>query len=165
MEDKKLRELAARLKMLSATAIKSARHDLETRLRNDHIGVSPLSLMVLKMIKKESCTIGELSKKLMMAPASLVPVIDSLANKGFVKRGIDSSDRRRNPLTLTAKGDSLLGKVQSIYKDDIIVKSLSKLGEKKASQLVSLLEDLTSALSGGKNLCDDEPYTCGGIGK
>jgi len=146
MEESRLRETAARLKAISATVMKSARQGMERSLREEGIGVTFLALKVMRAIKAGECTMGALSRMMGIAPASLVPVIDSLEQKGLMKRGSDPEDRRKNPLTLTQKGEAVLNKARSFCKDEMFVKALSKIGERKSAQLVSLLEEFALEL-------------------
>jgi DNA-binding MarR family transcriptional regulator len=153
MANLQYQHLALRVKLLSAIAFKIARQDFEKRLKKESIGISPLALVVMRIIRQEHCTIQYLSKQLMIAPASLVPIIDSLERKGLVKRSSDPKDRRKTPLALTSKGEVLFSRFQSLTKDGLLVKSISKLGDKKSLQLIGLLEELTNILSGDKEIC------------
>jgi len=151
--DDKTSQIAFRVKVLSAVAMKLARQDVEKRLQVERIDISPAALVVLRFIKHDHCTICELGRKMMIAPATLVPVVDSLAEKGLLKRGNDPKDRRRNPLLLTPKGSALLARVPAVAKDDLLVKCIAGMGENKSMQLVRLLEEMVTSLSGDEAIC------------
>jgi DNA-binding MarR family transcriptional regulator len=152
MNNKKYQHLALRLTVLSSLALKLVRHDIVQRLHKEHIKINPHALAVMRIIGSEQCTIATLSKRLMIAPASLVLVIDTLDKKGLVRRDIDPKDRRRNPLSLTHKGEQIISRASAIGSDDIVVKSLSRLGERKSFELLGLLEELVIILSGDKKI-------------
>jgi DNA-binding MarR family transcriptional regulator len=153
MEEKKYSGMAFRMKILSMQIFKLSRHDFEKRLKKEKISISPLAMIVLRMIKYDKCTIQLLSERLMIAPASLVPVIDMLEMKQYVKRSSDPKDRRRNPIIVTAKGEEVVAKMPAVANSDLLMKSLSRMGEKRSAQLISLLEELVTTLSGNKELC------------
>jgi DNA-binding MarR family transcriptional regulator len=152
MATKKSQNLAFRLRVLASIALKLTRQDLEKKLKREHIDISPLAWAAMLAVSRKRCTIGTLSKKFMIAPASLVPVIDALDRMGLMKRGTDPNDRRRNPLSLTHKGEQVLSRVLKVTREDILVRSLSRLGELKSSQLIGLLEELVIILSGDKDI-------------
>lgn len=154
MNKKGYRMMAHRLKVVSAITFRVIRQDIEKSLKDKGINISPLSLAVVRIVAHKQCTMVELSRHMMIAPASLVPVIDSLEKNGFLKRGSDLKDRRRIPLSVTKVGLNLLSRVSSISEDDMLVKTMEKLGEKKSKHLLKLSEELLTTLSGNKSICD-----------
>jgi len=153
MEDKRYQERAFRLKVLSTVMMKLCRHDIEKRISDVGVDINPLALAVLRFIKHEPSTICSISKKMMIAPASLVPVIDTLDNHGLIKKGSDPNDRRKNPLLITQKGADILSKVPMVAKDDLLAKSIIKMGDKKSSQMIKMMEELVTQLSGNDEIC------------
>ena len=153
MEKKTYRALALKLDILSVIIAKRTKRDLEGWLHQERINVGPLSLAVLRLVRHEPSTIQALSKQMMIAPATLVPVIDTLVRKGFVARGADAADRRRNPLSLTSKGVTLLSKTVAKRKDSLLEKSLTTMGEQKTLQLMKLMEELTTLLASDETIC------------
>jgi len=153
MEEYDYKILAYRLRALYSITLRINRHDLENRCRRGNITVSPLSVAVIRLLAHESKTIGELSGQMMLAPASLVPVVDILVKKGLIRRDTDSKDRRRNPLTATTKGVELVSTFKTISSEDILVKNLEKLGINKAKKLVAISDELLSLMAGSTEVC------------
>ncbi|MCX6798493.1 MAG: MarR family transcriptional regulator [Candidatus Diapherotrites archaeon] len=149
---------ALRIKMLSAVIGRAARHDLEKRLEAEKAAINPLGLGVLRALCRNNCTISELSQKLFLASATLVPVIDSLEKDGFITRKSDPKDRRRNPLLLTAKGKEIISKIPFVHKNDSIVTGLSKIGKKKTGKLIQLLGELADNMSEDPKLSEKILY-------
>lgn len=143
---------ALNVKMLAGLLLRLSRQDLEKRLEAAKIRISPLGLGVLSSICKNNCTISELSRKMFIAPATLVPVIDALEKDSLVARKSDSKDRRKNPLALTPKGKAVVSKIPFVDKNDSIVSGLSKIGERKTEELVLLLSELVDLLSNEKGI-------------
>jgi DNA-binding MarR family transcriptional regulator len=84
-------------------------------------------------------------------PATLVPVVDALEDKGLVKRGKDAKDRRRTPLTITETGTAVLDRVPLVDENDVIVNALKELGDQKVQRLLTLLRELATQVSKDKN--------------
>ncbi len=57
---------------------------------------------------KEISTPGELSDKLCVTTARIASILNSLENKGFIKRKIDELDKRKTLVTITSKGKELV---------------------------------------------------------
>jgi DNA-binding MarR family transcriptional regulator len=106
--------------------------------------------VVLGHLRRESTTLSDLSRKLSLAPATLVPVVDALEMKGLVERGRDLSDRRRVPLYLTTAGEATLERLPLVDGDDSLVRSITAMGSARASQLFDLLHELAKRMSGGQ---------------
>lgn len=142
--------LAVQIRVLAAIVNKMAMRDLEQRLEARQAGVSGLQYAVLGHLKRESTTLSDLSRKLSLAPATLVPVVDALEMKGLVERGRDPLDRRRVPLYLTAGGEATLDRLPLVDGDDSLVRSITAMGSVRACQLFDLLHELAKRMSGGQ---------------
>ncbi len=142
--------LAVRIRVLAAVVNKMAMRDLEQRLEARQAGVSGLQYAVLGRLKRQSVTLSDLSRRLSLAPATLVPVIDALEAKGLVERGRDPLDRRRIPLYLTPAGEATLDRLPLVDGDDSLVRSIAAMGDARANQLFDLLHELAKRMSGGQ---------------
>jgi DNA-binding MarR family transcriptional regulator len=142
--------LAVRIRVMAAIVNKMAMRDLEQRLEARQAGVSGLQYAVLRRLRRESSTLSDLSRKLSLAPATLVPVIDALQLKGLLERGRDPLDRRRVPLYLTAAGEATLGRLPLVDNDDSLLCSIKAMGSVRACQLFDLLDELARRMSGGQ---------------
>lgn len=77
--------------------------------------VSPSQFKVLRALS-ESGPMGqhELAALIAVDPRNAVPLIDSLAERGLLDRGVDPADRRRRMLTLTGRGQELAADLASV---------------------------------------------------
>jgi DNA-binding MarR family transcriptional regulator len=150
LNNRKYHELALKVSLLSGMTLKLKKQDFEKRLQKKKIDINPPALIVLRLVRSRMGTISEVSKQMILAPATIVPIIDLLEKKGLVTRGPDASDRRKNILSITSKGLLILDAVPIISNEDLIVKSLLKMGEQKSEQLVARLEELLKNISGGE---------------
>ena len=153
MNEQEFRPLAYRLRASYAITLRINRQDLEKRCRKENITISPLAIAVIRLVLHGPKTIGDLSKQMIIAPASLVPVVDMLVNKGLIRKDTDPKDRRRNPLTATQKGMDIISRFKTISSGDVLVKNLEKLGVNKAKKLASMSEELLSLMSGNDEIC------------
>jgi DNA-binding MarR family transcriptional regulator len=98
---------------LLALAGSQARHLWADMLAQLH--VSPSQFKVLRALG-ESGPLGQhqLADLIAVDPRNVVPLIDSLAERGLLAREVDPADRRRRVLTLTARGQQLAADLASI---------------------------------------------------
>jgi len=152
MSDKGSASLVAEIRFLTGAISKRVSRAFEQRLASQYPGVSGLQYGILRLVRLGDRTISEISGKMMLAPATLVPAVDKLEKEGLLIRGKDPQDRRRNPLRLTDKGLKLLSEVSFVSPDDPLFHAIQAIGEESAQTLDELLQRLLSALSPG-----DEP--------
>lgn len=74
---------------------------------------------------KEMASAGELSNKLNVTTARIASILNSLENKGFIKRKIDEFDKRKTLVVITSKGKELVLST----KDEIINKIVKVIKE------------------------------------
>ena len=146
--------LAMKVRLLSLMVVKLAKADFDRRLQITRTGITPPAVGVLRLVQHGVRTIHDLSNHMMIAPATLVPMVDLLERKSLLKRGKDSHDRRKNPLSLTPQGLTLVRNVPLIAEDDLLMSSLAKLGRVKSRALASSLEELVILVKGDRILCD-----------
>ena len=154
MATQKYLDLAKEIKTLIAVITKYARRDLEKRLADSGVKISFLGFGVLHHLTVREQTIKELSEKMMLAPATLVSVIDHLEAQKLIMRQVDKVDRRRTPLSLTAAGKKIIASAGLDKKLDTIANKLEELGPKKAQDLIDILHQLGAAIV-GKEVLDD----------
>lgn len=133
---------------------KSFIRDLDRRLEASGTGASGPQFGVLRLLSQESATITELSSRLMVAPATLVPVADALERKGLVQRSVDPRDRRRQPLCLTEAGAAVVARIAAVAMADSLEQALAALGPDKTQQLHMLLRELANNLAEDDALLD-----------
>jgi DNA-binding MarR family transcriptional regulator len=133
------------IKHLLMQIFKLSKEDLEERLKQTTLGITPFQFGILHIINCHTTTGSKLAKTMCIEPPTLVPVIDALEQKGLVERKIDLTDRRRIPLLITATGKKILKHLPLIHPADKFVQRLDKLGAKKTEQLFLLLNDLVKS--------------------
>jgi DNA-binding MarR family transcriptional regulator len=153
MIHEQVRSLALELHMLMHFVHKVSRTALEQRLLQHGIELSGLQYGILRFLHHEGDhTISELSRKFVLDPSTLVPVIDTLERKRLVVRGHDPSDRRRNPLSLTDEGVKLIHEVTIVDDDDALVIGIKNMGEEASGQLLELMRLLVRNLPDGEEM-------------
>lgn len=141
--------MTVEIRILTSVLARISHRSIEERFSGAKTDVSGLQYGILRALSHESCTLSDLSKRFMLDPSTLVPVIDTLERKGLVMRGKDPHDRRRNPLALTEDGAQLVGSIPLYHEDDLLYRSLGSLGPDKAYQLRDLLRELITQLPEG----------------
>jgi DNA-binding MarR family transcriptional regulator len=139
---------ALEIRILISIGAKLAVRDLEQRLLAHGLAISALQHGMLRLLKQQHYTSSELSRKMSLTPATLVPAVDALERHGLITRGYDPSDRRRTPLLLTEAGINILARVPAVDDTDILVTSLRSLSADEQWQLLVLLRRLISTMTG-----------------
>jgi DNA-binding MarR family transcriptional regulator len=154
VEDEEFLNVAQEIQVLNAILYKIGRRGLVQRLEQVGVDISAGQYPVLRALAHQEYTLAELSRRLFLDPSTLVPMVDALERKGFVRRVQDPNDRRRTPLTLTKKGAELLAQVPLQAEDSLFVQSLRNLGEERCQQLLDLLADTVWPLLADKEVVD-----------
>jgi DNA-binding MarR family transcriptional regulator len=139
--------MAIELRILLGMGAKLAGRDLEQRLLAHGLPITSLQHGMLRLLKRQSYTISELSRKMTLTPATLVPAVDALERHGLVARGHDPSDRRRTPLQLTQAGADILARIPPVDDTDIVVSSLLALSPEEQRSLLTLLRRLVGSMA------------------
>lgn len=142
------------IRLLTLMVIKTSTRDLDRRLEASGTGISGLQFGVMRLLSQESATISELSGRMLLAPATLVPVVNALERKGFVQRGSDPRDRRRIPLVLTKPGLEIITQMTCSSEPDSLSLGLASLGCEKSRHLQALLYELAHYLVGDDTSVD-----------
>ena len=144
--DTKYLSLTRKIHIYCALITKIAGQDRESRLAEFLPGLTGLDAGVLQILSAQPGSLGSLSEQMMLAPATLVPVIDRLERRGWLRREQDPHDRRRNNLVLTEAGQVTARQVPGVDTQEKLMNGILALGEEKARQLGALLEELLSDL-------------------
>lgn len=135
--------------ILTAIIARDAQQDTEQRLKRFGADLTASQYRLLRQLQQlGSSTIKDLSGIMMVGPATLVPMVDTLERHGFIRRGIDPNDRRRTPLELTESGRQRLDAVPFIHTDDPIARFLRELPEDERQSFLSHLRGLAETLHG-----------------
>jgi DNA-binding MarR family transcriptional regulator len=151
---------AIEIQIYSGLFLKYFNQALEERLNDYGENISGLQHGILRMLKHESLTISDISRRLSLDPSTVVRAVDSLERKLLAQRGTDPNDRRRNPLSITDKGNNLVKEVPVISTEDAPFQALSALGVDSVHQLRDLLREVIGMLPEGKlviSLMEHEP--------
>jgi len=78
-------------------------------------------------------------------------MLNSLEKKGFIRREIDTNDRRRIVVTLTSEGQEVLQKAKE-YFDRQMTMTIEKFGKDNTRQLISLINQLSESIEDIKDV-------------
>ena len=154
MKEAEIYPAAIEIQLYAALLLKFFNQALEERLRQHGEKISSLQHGILRMLQFETLTISEISQRLGLDPSTLVRAVDSLEQKDLARRGSDPNDRRRNPITITEKGNDLVAQVPIIFDQDPAFQALQTLGVEATIQLRDLLCQLVQEFPEGKTVVD-----------
>jgi DNA-binding MarR family transcriptional regulator len=143
---------ATEIRILLRILTKLAHQEFQEHLDACGVGISPPHYGVMRLLKHHPYTIKELSRHMLVEPASLVPVVDELERKTFVRRTTDPNDRRRTPLVLTEQGDQLLTDLPHLPDSSPFLKTLQGMGDAKIHDLLARLRELANGMSDNQEL-------------
>lgn len=94
----------------------------------------------------DKATSGELSEKLNVTTARIAKILNSLENKGYIKRKMDLFDKRKTLVTITDSGKKLAIEA----KDEIInkiIKVVKIIGYEKIDEYVKIALEIKKVLN------------------
>jgi DNA-binding MarR family transcriptional regulator len=144
--------MSVEIRILASILARVAGRSIEERFSAHNADISGMQYGILRTLAHQSYTLSELSRRFVVDPSTLVPVIDALERKGLVTRGRDPADRRRIPLTLTEGGTALIQNMPFVHEDDLLFKILDGMGEEKCRQLLSLLREVVRDMPEGEEM-------------
>jgi len=147
MQDEELFATALEIRILTKIMTQIATRSQEQHLQAHGASCSALQHGIMRQLYHHQYTSSELSRKMYIDPATLVPVVDALERQGYVQRGKDPNDRRRNPLSLTKKGAELLAQVPLFDHTGPLANGLTSLGDEQARELLRLLRELITHMA------------------
>jgi DNA-binding MarR family transcriptional regulator len=159
MEAAEHSRVTTEIRMLLFLIMKTSARQIHQQLAAQDADINGLQFGIIRVLHHRPFTLSELSKRFVLDPSTLVPVVDTLEQKGLVERGRDPNDRRRTPLHLTDKGAAMVHDLSVIAEDNLLANSLNQLGEAKTLQLLELLRELVHAMPDGESiLCDVQEH-------
>ncbi len=150
MDDPELRAAALEIRILAAQLAKLADRDLEERLDRRGRPLTALQYQVLRLLSNGPLTLSEVSRRMILTPTTLVPVVDALERKGLLERGRDPFDRRRLPLSLTRTGEQALADLAGEGTPRLVFGTLKAMGTQKAQALLELLREVVGHAAGSE---------------
>lgn len=150
MADCEFYRLAREVHILCGVITKVAHQAYAQRLSENDLDISVMQYGVLRTLSAHPYTLSELSRKFVVDPSTLVPVIDTLERKGLLERGRDPNDRRRTPLNVTDAGRVIAALDIIAAGEHPLVQALQALGAEQAAQLATLLRAVMRGLPEGE---------------
>jgi DNA-binding MarR family transcriptional regulator len=144
--------MSVEIRILTAVLTRISGRAIEERFSAHNADISGLQYGILRSLSHESSTLSELSRKFMLDPSTLVPVIATLERKGLIARGRDTHDRRRWSISIAPKGAQLLRDVPVVHEDDVLFQCLERMGDEKAAALRELLREVVHGLPDGDEM-------------
>lgn len=145
---------AVEFRMLNAFIGKTAVQALAERFRAQGVSLGHLQFGVLQIVSDEPQGLTDLSRKLGLAPSTLVPTIDSLEERQLVVRQRDTADRRRVLIEVTRAGSDMLDTLLSVHEGDPLHSAITRLGEERTALLLDTLRELIGLLPEGQQMLE-----------
>lgn len=141
-EDGYPKALSARVGFLLAQAHMAARAEADRAL--DEVGLTMKGFAALAtLISDGPMSQQRLSRRIRMDPATMVDVIDSLEESGYIVRRRNPADRREYSLQPTAKGRALYARAEKAIVE-AERQTASKLTATETRTLMDLLERMAA---------------------
>lgn len=150
---------ATEIRILLRILTKLSHQEFQEHLEACGAGISMPHYGVLRLLKYHPYTIKELSKHMLVEPASLVPIVDELERKDFVRRTTDPNDRRRTPLILTEEGNRVLTNLPATPTTSPFMKTLEEMGDERVTEMLTNLRALATGMSENKEMITDLAQT------
>lgn len=93
----------------------------------------------------ESLNNKTIAERMNLSPSRLTRIIDGLVKKGYIRREIDSNDRRNMKVNLSSRGKSLVLQLNKAY-IDIHYEILQDIDPSQHEQLITAMTHLLEAL-------------------
>jgi DNA-binding MarR family transcriptional regulator len=121
--------------------------DWDEYLRAHAVPISGLQYGVLRVLRHGTQSLSDLSKRMLLNPATLVPVVDALVKQAYVRRERDPHDRRRVQLSLTESGAALVQQLTCQPYQDSYHRAWQTLTPAQQAQLLDLLQQIIMQMS------------------
>ncbi len=121
------------------------------RKKQPSLGLKHSEIRILLCLKDISCdmnciaSISEISKRMSVTSPTVTELVKGLSSKGYIERNINSKDKRRINLKLTAKGEQIVEKGTN-YFTTLFAGLIDKLGVENSAILLELLEQVCEYL-------------------
>ena len=115
---------------------------VNTTLINFEKNLSQHHFMILRMLKNSNQVyITEIVDKLSITKSQMTATIDKLIKLGYIKREIDTNDRRKILIQITKQGEQITDKI-IVSLNEKILKNLNKLTDNESETLRKGIEIL-----------------------
>ncbi|MHB8962801.1 MAG: MarR family winged helix-turn-helix transcriptional regulator [Saccharofermentanales bacterium] len=89
--------------------------------------------------------VSDMKNGLFISKSAVSQLLNSLEGKGYIKRDIDTVDRRKISVILTQSGRDTMNRMKEFF-DNLLFETISRLGEEDAQQLVVLFNRLVDRM-------------------
>ncbi|HHY20450.1 MAG TPA: MarR family transcriptional regulator [Bacilli bacterium] len=101
-------------------------------------GVHTGEFFLMRRIARNAyASVADIHSRLFITKPAVSQMYNSLEKKGYIKREIDSNDRRKFVVTLTPQGHEVLQRMQE-YFNKMLGEMISRFGENNTIELIEL---------------------------
>ncbi|MDQ7028239.1 MAG: MarR family transcriptional regulator [Anaerolineae bacterium] len=137
------------IRILCGIIMKTSREAIEKRMAETGVALSMLQFHILHLVRQDTITSAELSRKMGLDPSTLVPAIDALVKRDFIRKERDTKDRRRYLLYLTETAHEFIHDIHAVADDDPLFCALQELGATETEHLRQHLRKVVETLPQG----------------
>jgi len=101
--------------------------------------VSPQQYRILTLLSCAPRTLSQVAHIQGVTPATATTMVTTLEHRGWVRRDVDTLDRRRVVVSMTETGQAALDSAQEVA-ENAVADLLSPLGERELTRLADALE-------------------------
>ncbi|MER3442947.1 MAG: MarR family transcriptional regulator [Meiothermus sp.] len=109
------------------------------------LGFSSMQCLALNLIRSGVEQPGALAEVLEASPPGVSQLLNSLEDRGLIRREIEASDRRRIRLTLTAQGEEQLGELNRRWRE-VTLPRYRQLSEGEIETLIAVYQKMLGVL-------------------
>jgi len=104
-------------------------------------GLSATQFMTLNVITDDGITLSELARKLNLSPSTLNETVNSLEERGYLRRTRNASDRRKLTICTTARGESMQNSASRDFRS-FMSRLLAQMPKGRRGRLLAGLEEM-----------------------
>lgn len=114
------------------------------------LGMSQASWMAVSAIARHAAPLSqrELADELGVETATLVPLLNRLAEQGLIERAMTDNDKRKRLLVATPKGEALYHEVRQVadrFREDVLTTITPEEQQQVRAVLTRLLQEVQKA--------------------
>lgn len=140
------------IRILCGIIMKTSREAVEKRMAEKGVALSMLQFGILHLVRHDASTSAELSRKMGLDPSTLVPAVEALVKRDFIRKERDTKDRRRYLLYLTENANEFLHEMHAVTDDDPLLCALHELGSEETELLRHRLRKVVKTLPEGESI-------------
>ena len=114
-------------------------------------GLSATQFMTLNVVPKEGMTLSELARKLNLSPATLNETVNSLEERGLVRRIPSSTDARKRNIRATPEGEEMQNSASQEF-HSFMAGLFGQMSETRREGLLTGLEEMVRLSQSGSHV-------------